>query len=160
MKWFKHETDCDKSEGLNYLIDNFGWEGYGRWFRLLEIIASKMDETDKCSVKYSKKKWSELLGLKQFKLDSLLECFQNKLKTNVKQNDNDIEISIPNLLKKRDNYTRNLQVNSKQEVDVEVDKEIEVENSKSSKIEPTAQLVASQPKNNEEILIYEECVGL
>ena len=71
MKWFKHETDCDLSEGLNYLIDQEGFAGYGRWWRMIEIIASKMDETDRCSAEYSNKKWGLLLGLKQKKLKSL-----------------------------------------------------------------------------------------
>jgi hypothetical protein len=44
-----------------------------------------------------------------------------------------ITISIPNLLKIRDNYTSNLQVTYKQEVEVEVDKEVDKEKKRKEK---------------------------
>lgn len=106
MKWFKHDTDCDHSEGLSYLIDHEGFAGYGRWFRLLEIVADKIDSTDKCYVEYSTQKWCSLLGLKQKKLKTFLELTENKLKTKVVYSENIIKIEIPNLLKKRDDYSR------------------------------------------------------
>ena len=65
MKWFKHDSDAFTSEGVEILIDEFGFAGYGRWNRLLEIVAFKMDETDRCWVEYPVSKWCSLLGLKQ-----------------------------------------------------------------------------------------------
>ena len=46
MKWFKHETDVIHSEKMAKLIEEFGFEGYGRYWRIMEIIAERMDETD------------------------------------------------------------------------------------------------------------------
>uniref|UniRef100_A0A6M3LPE1 Lin1244/Lin1753-like N-terminal domain-containing protein n=1 Tax=viral metagenome TaxID=1070528 RepID=A0A6M3LPE1_9ZZZZ len=106
MKWFKHDTDCDESEGLSYLLSREGFAGYGRWFRLLEIIAAKMDGTDRCHAEYPVQKWCSLLGLKQKKLISFLELSENKLKTKVVCCDNIIKIEVPNLLKKRDEYSK------------------------------------------------------
>ncbi len=91
-------------------MEKEGFAGYGRWMRLLEIVAMKIGETDNCSVEYSVKKWCSLLGLKQKKLLSFLKQTENKLKTKVVCYDNIIRISIPNLLNKRDNHTKHLQV--------------------------------------------------
>ena len=130
LKWFKHDTDCALSEGLSFLIEMEGWAGYGRWFRLLEIVASKMDKTPRCHAEYSIQRWCSLLGLKHKKLRTFLELTENKLKTKVVCSGNIIKISIPNLLNKRDNYTKDLVVTTKKlpskevEVEVEVDKDI------------------------------------
>jgi hypothetical protein len=127
VKWFKYNTDAFMSEGIDALMDAEGFAGYGRWVRLLEIVAYKMDETTRCHAEYSIQKWCRLLGLKQKKLISFLELTENQLKTKVVYSGNIIRIEIPNLLKKRDNYTKDLEATSKRlpskEVEVEVDKE-------------------------------------
>ena len=129
MKWFKHDTDAFLSEGVDALIDAEGFAGYGRWNRILEIVAFKMDETGRCHAEYSSKKWCRLLGLKQKKLILFLELTEKELKTKVVHSENIIRIEIPNLLKKRDNHTKNLQVKSKplvskiKEVDKDKDKD-------------------------------------
>ena len=129
MKWFKHDSDAFMSEGVDALISNGGFADYGRWMRLLEIVSSKMDKTPRCHVDFSIAKWCSLLGLKQKKLSSFLKLTENKLKTKVVYYGNNIRIEIPNLLNKRDNYTKDLeetcsQLPSKEvEVEVEVDKE-------------------------------------
>jgi hypothetical protein len=105
MRWFKHDVDCEISEGLSYLISVSGFAGYGRWFRVLEIVASKMDKSDRCHAEYPIQKWCSLLGLKQKKLISFLELTENKLKTKVVYSGNIIRIEIPNLLNKRDEYS-------------------------------------------------------
>ena len=132
MKWFKHDTDAFMSEGVDALIEQTGFEGYGRWCRILEMIAFKMDETDRCSVEYSEQYWRKMLGI--YRTTSLLDYLKiltELFSISVESNGNLICISIPNLLKKRDKYTKDLQKKGKQltpkikieEVDVEVDKE-------------------------------------
>lgn len=134
MKWFKHDTDCDKSEGLVDMIHKFGWAYYGRWFRLLEIVASKMDETDKCHAEFPIKEWCKLLSISK-KL-FIGWCMDNdKLrKTKTIINGDLMRIEIPNLLKKRDNHTKNLQATCKKLVsnlplDVDVDVDVDVTSS-------------------------------
>jgi hypothetical protein len=106
VNWFKHKThDCLQSESLSVLLAKEGFAGYGRWFRLLEIVAAQMDKTDRCHAEYPIGKWCSLLGLKQKKLISFLELTENELKTNIKHSENIIRIEIPNLLKIRDEYT-------------------------------------------------------
>lgn len=127
MKWFKHMTDASDDELLSFIIDEYGLEGYGRYWLLLEAVAKQMDETSKCSAEYSWKKWQVILRGKRNKLETFLKRFGNKLEMNEKQNGNVLEIKIPKLLKMRDNYTANLQASNnpacKQEVEVEVEVE-------------------------------------
>jgi DNA polymerase III gamma/tau subunit len=110
---------------LEQIIEEFGLEGYARWWLLLEAVAKNMDDSDKCSVEYSWTKWQQILRGKRNKLETFLERFGNKLEMNQKRNGNVLEIKIPKLLELRDNYTKNLQAANnkpcKQEVEVEVE---------------------------------------
>ena len=127
MKWFKHDTDCDRSEGLNLLLCKYGMSGYGRWFRILEIVAEKMDNTDLHSVSYPLQWWCEKLDFspRQFwkfmkdceklchisirtssELESRLNGSQSHLQSNSLSSRSEVvEVFIPNLLKKRDEYS-------------------------------------------------------
>tara|TARA_Y100000296_G_C5164312_1_gene253691 strand:- start:506 stop:1309 length:804 start_codon:yes stop_codon:yes gene_type:complete len=130
MKWFKHETDVIHSEKMAKLIEEFGFEGYGRYWRIMEIIAERMDETDRCYAELPEREWLRYLVVRRPLFHRYLvvigQLFDNKVITNGLL----IRIEIPNLLKKRDNYTKNLQVTCKKlaskevEVEVEVDKEL------------------------------------
>ena len=146
MKWFKHETDAFTSEGVDCLMQEFGMAGYGRWNRLLEIVAFKMDETSRCHVEYSYSKWRNLLGLNKKKLNHFLTILEDKLNLNITINGQFVKIEIPNLLKKRDNYTRNVgskdQETSKQDVDVDRDRDIK-------KKKPTKKKVFVAPSSDE-----------
>lgn len=135
MKWFKHDTDAMLSEGLSQFFELQGWAGLGRWYRLLEIIAAKMDETDNTSVTYSINKWCSLLGLKPNNLQMFVGYLSNVCKTNVKRSDNLLTIDIPNLLTKRDNQTlRKVKTSrsktKKDRLEVEVDKDKDKEKDK------------------------------
>jgi hypothetical protein len=105
MKWFKHQTDCITSEGLSVLIEKAGFAGYGRWFRILEIVAARMDKTDKCSVEYPISKWCAILSTKPNHLAWFLELTEMCLHTKIEVNGNMVRITIPNLLEIRDEYT-------------------------------------------------------
>jgi len=88
------------------LVEEFGLEGYGRWFRLLETVGKKMERgSDRCHVEYTETKWCEILKVKRKKLNCFLVVIQKELKTNVERNGNKLRIECPNLLKKRDEYT-------------------------------------------------------
>ena len=107
MRWFKHDTDADESEGLSMLIEKHGWEGYGRWFRMLETVAKKMDHSDRCSVTYPVKQWQKILGTyHRTLLEDYLQSLLDLRLIFVESKDNLITISIPNLLKKRDEYSQ------------------------------------------------------
>ena len=131
MKWFKHETDAKDSEKLKAIIDEFGFEGYGRWFRIMEIIAEKMDESTRCHYEQSEWEWCCNLKAKRKQLTCFLKATEKQMLCKVERNGKQLRIEIPNLLKKRDNYSKNLQVTDKKKgikFPLEVDVEVEVEN--------------------------------
>jgi hypothetical protein len=111
------------SEGVAALIEEQGFEGYGRWMRLLEIVALKMDKTDRCHVEYPIPVWCSLLKLKRNKLNLFLELIQNKLRTKVTKTEDVIRIEIPNLLKKRDEYSRKSGQNQEHVRSIDTDKD-------------------------------------
>ena len=132
MKWFKHETDSMDREKMKMLIHEFGFEGYGWFWRNMEIVAKKMDETGRCHYEQPVSEWCGNLKVKRKKLGLFLELIQFQTNIKVVSSENKLRIEIPNLLKKRDNYTKHLQVadnkNVKKfplEVDVEVDVEVD-----------------------------------
>ena len=132
MKWFKHETDSMDSEKMKMIIYEFGFEGYGWFWRIMEIIAKQMDETGRCHYDQPVSEWCGNLKVKQRKLRKFLELTTLQSITKVVYSENKLRIEIPNLLKKRDNYTKHLQVADNEnvkkfplEVDVEVDVEVD-----------------------------------
>ena len=116
MKWFKHETDAIHSEKLTRLLNEFGFEGYGRFWRIMEIVAERMNESERCHVELPKKEWLRLLSIKRPLFHRYLAVIQSLFDNWRITTDNQtllIRIEIPNLLEKRDNYTKNLQATNK-----------------------------------------------
>ncbi|MBT5469230.1 MAG: DUF4373 domain-containing protein [Nitrospina sp.] len=116
MKWFKHETDAIHSEKLNPLIDEFGFEGYGRFWRIMEIVAERMDGSDRCHAELPEKTWLKLLSIRRPLFHRYLTVVESLFDNWRITTDNQTlltRIEIPNLLEKRDNYTSDLQASSK-----------------------------------------------
>lgn len=80
MKWFKHDTDAHRSEGLTALQAKLGLGALGRWWVLLEIIAEKMDSSDKCSVEYPVRWWCEKLQYSPRELWNFLKTCEQHCK--------------------------------------------------------------------------------
>ena len=130
MKWFKHETDSMDSEKMKALIHEFGFEGYGWFWRIMEIVGKKMDETGRCHYEQPVSEWCTNLKVKRKKLGLFLELIQFQTNIKVVSSGNKLRIEIPNLLKKRDNYTKNLQVTDNkngEKFPLEVDRDVDVE---------------------------------
>ena len=137
MRWFKHETDAIESEKLTQLINGFGFEGYGMYWRIMELVAKKMDETNRCHYEQPEGEWCSKLKTKRKKLGLFLKAIKKQFKINVVYYENKlsskqpvIRIEIPNLLEKRDNYTKNLQETNKPislDKDRDKDKDLDIE---------------------------------
>lgn len=41
LAWFQHDTDAANDMKLEQVIDEFGMVGYGRWWRLCEMLAAE-----------------------------------------------------------------------------------------------------------------------
>ena len=119
MKWFKHMADSADDEKLAKLIGQHGMEGYGLWWLMLEVVAKQMPKDGtKCDVTYPLSYWMRLTGIyhhSHFKkilqslsnLDLILvQCPANvELISGLSQRDV-FTISVPNLLKFRDEYSK------------------------------------------------------
>ena len=165
IKWFKHYADASDDEFVAELEEIFGLAGYARWFKMLEIIAKQMDKSDRCSVSYSWVKWQALLKGKRNKLETFLVHCENKLKINLKQTENILEIKCSNLLKIRDNHTKNLQVTNKQLTSQELkelkelkDKEKDGAEPQEASTPPAPVFLAIPLKGDSEHLILESTV--
>lgn len=130
MKWFKHDTDGHSSEGLAAIRAEFGFEGIGWWYTLLELVAQKMDSTDHCELRLPLREWCKILETKPEKFRRFAILTTQKCKTSIAESEQNrityVSVSIPNLLKKRDEHTTRL--GSKKRATPEQDKEREKEN--------------------------------
>ena len=121
IKWFKHQSCARNDEKLSRLEDKSGLEGYGFYFKMLEIVAEVIDSTDKHEVTYSLSRWGRQTNITSKKWLFLSLCCSDVGLMFVCRASDDITVRIPNLLKYRDNHTKNLQATYKQEVEVEVE---------------------------------------
>lgn len=105
MRWFKHMAASWDDEKLAALVDQCGLEGYGFWWRVVEIVAAKVDKSEQTSAEFPPKKWGSLLGLSPKKFRTLAELCANLGLFMLVFSENSISINMPNILKFRDEYT-------------------------------------------------------
>lgn len=105
MRWFKHMTTSANDEKLSRLRDEYGLEGYGFWWAIVEIIAEQVDENEQTSVTFSPKKWGNSLGISAKKFRIMAEFCADIGLFSVKSDEKTITLSIPNILKFRDEYS-------------------------------------------------------
>jgi hypothetical protein len=88
--------------------DKFGsLEGYGFYFKMLEIVGEQVDETGRCSAQYSAKTWARLAGVTAERWLRLAYGAAKLELFTIKEAGTDLLVEIPNLLKYRDNHTTN-----------------------------------------------------
>ena len=152
MKWFKHVSTARNDERLSKLEDKCGLEGYGFYFKLLEIVSEVMDSSDMHERTYSLSRWGKQTNITTKKFMFLVQCCADVGLMSVCRGGDDMTVKIPKLLKHRDNYTKNLQGTYKQEVEEEVEREekreVEVEKKeKKTKSKPSAPAKADAKKD-------------
>ncbi len=119
MRWFKHMVASSRDEKLAALRAEFGMEGYGLYWLILELLAEKVNEKNDTSLTYSAKIWKSFTGISVKKFQKFLifcanfDIFSVKFeKNNSKNGQNGITISCPNLLKYRDEWSKRKARNS------------------------------------------------
>jgi len=115
MRWFKHLSTSWHDEKLSRLVDEHGLNGYGFWWRLLEIISHQLDEKGKTCCVFSPRMWSKHFGIS---VKTFRKFSQTLLSLDLicwREWDTLIEISVPNLLKFRDEWTKRKQRGNKHE---------------------------------------------
>jgi len=104
MKWFKHFSNAHLSNSLEDLINDFGYEGYGRYWRLLEILNESFDG-ETCFFKIHKRTIRTSLRFRSaLQTDSFVVAIglQAGYKVVVSENHYEIEAPILLELKNRD----------------------------------------------------------
>lgn len=105
MKWYKRDTDAWRSEKITYIRQKWGRDWSDRWSQILEMVAEKMDGTDRCHLKLPISEWCKQLDCTAKKLRSFLQDTAETLSTRHEEDAGTLVIYIPNLLKKRDEYS-------------------------------------------------------
>lgn len=107
MRWFKHLSESANDEKLSELLAEHGLEIYGFWWIVLEIVARQMTKEDKkCSVAYPLAQWSRLCYCHHNKVSKYLGKLGVMGIVTVEYESSKVRVTIPNLLKYRDEYTK------------------------------------------------------
>jgi hypothetical protein len=78
VKWFKHMTAASRDEKLQLLIAEWGLEGYGAYWILLELLAGVIENQEKDSHQFSIDFVKNLLKFSPKKLKNFMEFLQNQ----------------------------------------------------------------------------------
>lgn len=110
MKWFQHQSNTHRNLKFQPIIEKFGWEGYGIFWVLCELVA----EQGHNYVITAKKKWKQsliwTLHTTPELLDRLLEALANENLISKKWL-NKGALSIPKMKDYSSNWTKRLQSN-------------------------------------------------
>lgn len=139
MKWFHHEVDSMHSEKIAALIAEFGFEGYGRYWRIMEIVAERMDGSGRFWAELPMELWLRYLSVRRPLFNRYLVVIQLLFDIKVVSTGLLLRIEIPNLLKWQDNYTKDLVEKRKKLLSKEREIEIDIEKNKTH--------IANSPKN-------------
>ena len=90
---------------MSLLQDKCGLEGYGFFWRVLEIIAGQSDG-DKNFCQYSKRAWCQMLAINHQTWSKLIAGCEQAGLFHVSENEQGIRVESPNLLKYRDEWSR------------------------------------------------------
>jgi len=131
MKWFKCDCDGYRSEGVNHIRADFGMAGVAAWYILLMMIGEKMKrKSDRCHIELPLAEFCRTLEMTPRAVLDFLFFLQNikigqtsvevpaklqqsyanvtaKLRIDCRDVAQTlVKISVPNMLKKRDEYSK------------------------------------------------------
>ena len=107
MRWIKHLSCAHEDELMAELIEEFGPEGYGVWWIILERIAASMVESEKTSLRYSARNWASSCRITEDRFIEIITFLSENHPTFcAKITGKHVTIDCPNLLKYRDEYSR------------------------------------------------------
>ena len=108
MRWFKHVCQTRSDEKIAKFFDKCGWEGYGVYWGILEIISSLMCKENgwKTEVTYPLSRWVSMLSLHRTKLSKYILCAEQQGLLVINYSGDTLSVNCPNLLKYKDEYTK------------------------------------------------------
>lgn len=113
MKWFKHFSDASTNDSINRLEQEFGYEGYGVYWKLVEKCCAKWDGISEPVFTLNKVKTRLELRLKSVKTQSILSLISVCKLADITETEFDYVINFPKLREIKDNTAKDLQAKSK-----------------------------------------------
>lgn len=96
-----------RDEKVASYVCETGLQGYGFYWRLLEIVAESMPPGDeKCSLTYSLSHWSRLLYCHHHQVVKYLGKLRGNGLVTMQKRGSEMTVTIPNLAKYRDEYSQ------------------------------------------------------
>lgn len=107
MRWLKHLSLAHADEAVSYILEEYGAEGYGIWWLILEDIAAPM-ETGKMHpvASHSAVKWAQICHCSVRRFRSIAIRLAEKKLIQFESDMDRIRIEVPNVLKYRDEYSK------------------------------------------------------
>lgn len=120
MKWYKHMTNTDASGLVTELVEALGIAGYGLFFRLLEVLASKCEAPDwSTSLRLTRAGWQRRLYCQAQDLQTFIDIAQEWAEADrdagrqppleIRESGKWTEIEATKLLDYADRYTADVQ---------------------------------------------------
>jgi hypothetical protein len=179
MRWFKHMTRSWDDEKISSLVEKYGIEGYGFYFRVLEIVAANLEDSSHSAVTYSLRKWSKLTAIFQPKVLRLCQVCGELGLIEYELSANLLKVSIPKIFKYRDEYSEKREKKNcknrdniptvsekypcRTDTDTDTDTELDTDTDLSKKIEDTPlNLSASKGKisaDKNQIVEFQNAMG-
>lgn len=106
MRWVKHMTATRRDEKIADLISRYGMAGYGTWWAVVEVVAERVEKNSHPSVTYPVTTWSHLLSLRGSHVRQGIEKLVVTHLVTATWEGDDLTVTIPNLLKYRDEFSR------------------------------------------------------
>jgi hypothetical protein len=106
MRWFKHISRTTSDDKIARLIARHGHAGYGLWWMVLETVAEHIEKgSEDCSVMLPRKSWASRLHIYPNRVSSSLRSLAELKLISISTRRDELQVSIPNLRKYRDEYT-------------------------------------------------------
>ena len=111
MRWLKHLSTAQRDPDMQALISEFGYEGYGVYWSILETIAEHLDGNNRTDLALPIKSW-KIPAISDRKWMKIVHFLKNNDKFLVEIKPNSVLINCPKLLKYRDEYQKRKERNS------------------------------------------------
>lgn len=143
MRWLKHMTATPQDEKISRLIAEYGHAGYGVWWLVLEIVARGLEGSREPSVTYPISTWAHLLFIRGSHVVQTLVKLQLTYLVTLERSGDDITVTIPNLLKYRDEYSRksgHYQDSVRTKEQIQIQREIQIQSTSTKAVEGELEL--------------------
>lgn len=107
MRWTKHLTMAHADKALAAILEEFGAEGYGVYWLMIEDIAAPMEagKMEPIGI-HSVVKWSQICNCSARRWRSIVTRMAEKTLIVVQSIDDRIQIEVPNIVKYKDEYSK------------------------------------------------------